>query len=50
MKNNKEVDPNSQEWSHIDYQLQLITGKSSLKIISIYSYTDPNPSDLVYHK
>lgn len=40
MNSRRQVDSNSQEWSQIDYQLQLITGKSSLKIISLYRYSE----------
>lgn len=43
----KEVDPNSNDWSKIDYQIQMITGKSSLKIIRAIKYND-DPNDEVF--
>jgi hypothetical protein len=38
MQGRREVDPNSGEWSMVDYQIQMITGKSSLKVLTVYSY------------
>lgn len=36
----KEVDTSSNDWATVDYQLQLVTGKSSIKINSIYRLND----------
>lgn len=44
MQGIKEVDPNSSDWSRIDYQIQMITGKSSLKIIRAIKYNE-DPTD-----
>jgi len=39
MISRKEVDLESSEWSLLDYKIQTITGKSSLKIVSLYKYS-----------
>jgi hypothetical protein len=45
MQNKKEVELGSHEWALIDYKIQTITGKSSLKILSLhrYSHTQDEP-------
>lgn len=36
----REMEVGSAEWGQVDYQLQLITGKSSIKLISLFRLTD----------
>ena len=41
MAGKREVDPSSQEWALVDYRIQMITGKSSVQILHIYSHAPP---------
>ena len=39
MISKREVELESSEWPLVDYKIQTITGKSSLKIVSLYKYS-----------
>lgn len=47
MLNKKEVEYESHEWALVDYKIQTITGKSSLKIISLYRYNNQEETQQV---
>lgn len=36
----KEIEAGSSEWAQVDYQLQLVTGKSSIKLVSLFRLSD----------
>lgn len=45
MKETKEqVLPSSFEWTNIDYKIQLVTGKSSIKIMKAEKFTNYEPT------
>lgn len=49
MQNKKEVELDSHEWALIDYKIQTITGKSSLKILSLHRYSHSHEEAQVAH-
>jgi hypothetical protein len=40
MATRREVDSSSSEWNLVDFQLQLVTGKSSIKLVSLFKLGD----------
>ena len=38
MKGKVELNPDSREWTSVDFRIQTITGKSSIQILNLYSY------------
>jgi hypothetical protein len=47
MISKREVDLESSEWPLVDYKIQTITGKSSLKIVSLYKYSHAEEASAV---
>lgn len=44
----KEIEPGSSDWGQVDYQLQLVTGKSSIKLVSLFRLSDDPISEQIF--